>query len=339
MEEMIIRKEKFHDLVERALKEYTVVAPVDNEGVVLFRRITTPSELTLEFSNTKIPAKSILFQQTETLFTFSQRESVTIDVPEDSEKVLLLGIRPCDAQSLAVLDHVFAGELEDPYVKKRENTVLIGLSCLAPEINCFCTSVGGSPFSAEYTDIQLTDIGENYYIEAKTDKGKKVLDGMSDLFRLATEEDTEKKKELEKKALDAMKRRMDTDDIVDRLENMFESSYWRKIALKCLGCAACTYACPTCHCFDMLDEGAVTRGARIRVWDSCMYPEYTKQASGYNPRPERMNRVRNRVYHKFNYYPKNWDIMACVGCGRCISVCPVNIDIIDVINRTSEAKP
>jgi len=69
-----------------------------------------------------------------------------------------------------------------------------------------------------------------------------------------------------------------------------------------------------------------------------MYPEYTLQASGYNPRPERMNRMRNRAYHKYNYCPKNYEVTACVGCGRCIDNCPVNIDIIDVINKAGEAK-
>jgi len=83
----------------------------------------------------------------------------------------------------------------------------------------------------------------------------------------------------------------------------------------------------------------MTDGARVRVWDTCMIPEYTLQASGYNPRPVRMNRMRNRVYHKYNYYPKNLDVIACVGCGRCIDNCPVNIDIIDVVNRAGEVKP
>lgn len=188
-------------------------------------------------------------------------------------------------------------------------------------------------------DIQLTDIGKTYYVEVRTDKGKAFIESMSDLVAPATKEDEKKKKELEKKACNAIQRVMNTDGIVDRLEEMFESSYWRNVALKCLGCAACTYVCPTCHCFDMQDETAGVKGARIRVWDSCMYPEYTLHASGYNPRPERMNRVRNRVYHKYNYFPKNCDVIACVGCGRCIEVCPVNIDIIDVVNKTKEVTP
>ncbi len=333
---MILPKNKVHKLVENALKDYEVVAPTDSEGLVLFKQITNPSEVTLEFSNTVLPLKAVFFPQTETLFTFSQGKSVTINMPETTGEAVVLGVRPCDARSLVMLDHVFADEYKDPYVKKRENTILIGLNCLTPGVNCFCTSVEGGPFSGEYTDIQLTDIGENYFLEVKTDKGKAFVESLGDLVTPASEEDEKKKKELEKKAHSAIQRVMNTDGIVDRLEEMFESPFWKGIALKCLGCAACTYVCPTCHCFDMQDETTFTRGARIRVWDSCMYPEYTRHASGYNPRPERMNRVRNRVYHKYNYFPKNCDVIACVGCGRCIEVCPVNIDIIDVINKTGE---
>jgi ferredoxin len=237
-----------------------------------------------------------------------------------------------------MLDHVFADEYADPYMTKRENTVLVGLTCLDPGATCFCTSVGGGPSATEGTDILLTDLGDAYFVEIVSEKGKKLVDSV-DVLAPAAEKDEKKKKELEEKARTAIKRVMHTEGIQEKLDTLFESPLWRKIALKCLGCAACTYVCPTCHCFDMQDEIAGNKGARIRVWDSCMYPEYTVHASGHNPRPERMNRVRNRVYHKFNYFPHNCDVIACVGCGRCIAVCPVNIDIIDVINSAWEVHP
>ena len=125
---------------------------------------------------------------------------------------------------------------------------------------------------------------------------------------------------------------MKTQNIEKILDQIFENKFWEEIAKRCLGCGICTYLCPTCHCFDIQDEKKGKHGARIRVWDSCMYSEYTKQASGYNPRLYQMNRFRNRVYHKFNYFPKNSQVFGCVGCGRCIIECPVNIDIIETIN-------
>ena len=132
---------------------------------------------------------------------------------------------------------------------------------------------------------------------------------------------------------------MNIDGLVNKLDKIFDDPFWKTIAMKCLRCGICAYLCPTCHCFDIQDETTLSNGARLRVWDSCMYPEYTLHASGHNPRPARENRMRNRVYHKYNYYPKNLDVIACVGCGRCIDGCPVNIDIIDVVNRAGEVKP
>jgi ferredoxin len=187
--------------------------------------------------------------------------------------------------------------------------------------------------------VQLTDIGESFMVEVGTDKGTHFVESMGDVFEPATDEDIKKGEDIKTQAEKAIQQHMNTEDIVERLEGIFESPFWKNVAAKCLGCAACTYVCPTCHCFDMQDETAGGEGARIRVWDSCMYPEYTQHASGHNPRPARMNRIRNRVYHKFSYYPKNWSMLGCVGCGRCIEACPVNIDIIDVVNTTSEVNP
>jgi ferredoxin len=256
----------------------------------------------------------------------------------DNGKNAVFGIRPCDAKSFAIIDPVFKEDFEDPfYASKRENILRIGLSCTQPCQNCFCTSFNDSPASSKHVDLLLTDIGDNYFVEVHTEKGKQVV--KSKLFTSANKSDETKKKDVEKKAKDAITRFQKTEGIAGKLDKIFEHPFWKEVADKCLRCGTCTYLCPTCHCFDIQDEATMTKGARVRVWDTCMIPEYTLQASGYNPRPTRMNRMRNRVYHKYNYYPKNLDVIACVGCGRCIDNCPVNIDIIDVVTRAGEVKP
>ena len=337
---MVLPKDSILNLVRRMLAEYQVFGPVHDDGVTLFRQIKDPSELDLQFSNSSMPPKALLLRQTETLFKFRLGRTVKIDrvnLPDD--RTVIFGIRPCDARSLTILDQVFKGEYEDPYyLAKRKNTVLVGLSCTRPEVNCFCTSLNDGPASAENMDVLFTDIGEKYYVEVKSDKGKHLIAGMKGLLTSAKEENEKKKKEVERKAVASITRSMNIEGLVNTLDNMFENPFWQTIAMKCLGCGVCTYLCPTCHCFDIQDETTVTKGARVCVWDSCMYPEYTSQASGYNPRPGRMNRVRNRVYHKFNYFPKNLDVTACVGCGRCIDNCPVNVDIVDVVTRAQEVK-
>ena len=341
MDTLLSSKKDLPKFISELIKKNKVFAPVENNGTIIFNQISKPDEMNLDSCKSEYPPKALIFNQTETLFKFTPGTKAKIESIDLDEKKVIFGIRPCDAKSVAILDHAFSDDFKDPYfIKKRENTVLVGLSCTKPEINCFCTSFDDdTPASSKYLDILLTDIGDNYYVEVTNEKGKQLTKGMNQLLKPAKESDLKKKKEIEKKAVDMISRHQKTNGISDKLDKIFEHPMWKEIAFKCVGCGTCTYLCPTCHCFDIQDESTLTKGARIRVWDTCMNPEYTLHASGYNPRPARTNRVRNRIYHKYNYYPKNFDIIACVGCGRCIDLCPVNIDIIDVVTRAGEVKP
>lgn len=107
-----------------------------------------------------------------------------------------------------------------------------------------------------------------------------------------------------------------------------DTEFWIKQTAKCLSCGACTYLCPTCQCFTITDEGSPLEGRRLRSWDSCMSPQFTLETSGHNPRAEKFKRMRNRISHKFSYYPQSYDgAYSCVGCGRCVISCPVSLDI------------
>ena len=341
MEKYVLSKENLPKLVNGMIGKYKVFAPVDDNDVTLFKQINNPKEINLDFTNSKVPPKSLMLCQTETLFKFTpgtKGKIQSVDINNGGSAIF--GIRPCDAKSFFILDPVFKDDFEDPYyLTKRKNTVLVGLSCNQPSSNCFCTSFDDSPASSKYVDVLLTDIGDKYFVEVHSDKGKQLVKTNSILFKPATDSDGKKKKDVEKKAKDIITRSQKINGITEKLDKIFENPFWKEVADKCLRCGICTYLCPTCHCFDIQDEATMSDGARVRVWDTCMIPEYTLQASGYNPRPTRMNRVRNRVYHKYNYFPKNFDIIACVGCGRCIDGCPVNIDIIDVVTRAGEVKP
>jgi len=104
-----------------------------------------------------------------------------------------------------------------------------------------------------------------------------------------------------------------------------------------LACGTCTYVCPQCHCFNIEDRLLLDGGERVRAWDSCMYPGFTIQASGHNPRPDQAARWRQRIMHKFEYLPRNVGLYGCVGCGRCILSCPVQLDIRQVLDRVRQA--
>jgi ferredoxin len=138
-------------------------------------------------------------------------------------------------------------------------------------------------------------------------------------------------KELEDKAVQKVDASIPIDGIEKRLDLIMESPFWDRVHEGCIGCRVCTYLCPTCHCFDLCDEVSGQAGERIRVWDTCQFPLFTKHASGHNPRKNKKERLRQRFMHKFSYAVENTGVALCVGCGRCIAGCPVNLDIRDVI--------
>jgi len=232
------------------------------------------------------------------------------------------------------MDSLFSWDIDDPYfLNKREKTTLIGLACLEPGVNCFCTSVGGGPASTEGLDILLTDLGEDYLLQVLTEKGGKIKLSVEELLEEAAEDDLDTAEKLVKEATSKIGRSINTDGIQEKLPELWESPLWKNLSNSCLGCGICTFLCPTCHCFDIQDEMEGLEGRRCRVWDSCMFEEYTLHASGHNPRPSRRERLRNRINHKYSYFVQNFGKIACVGCGRCIDLCPVNIDVLDILSQ------
>lgn len=340
MKNYTIKKEKLSRFIEHLLQNYTVWGPGKDNDVLIYKEISSPKEIILDFLKVKTTLKTIVFPQTETLVQFFKENNMAIETPSPPKKnSIIFGLRPCDAKSLQILDTVFLSEYTDPfYCEKRNTTITIGLTCINPPENCFCSSVGGNPDDPTGLDILLTDLTDKYYMEIITEKGEELLKDVQGISP-ATEYDTQKKNKTCQQAKKRMSRQVSVKNIDSILDAIFDSLWWETIAQRCIGCGICTFLCPTCHCFDIQDETSQNKGARVRIWDSCMYAEYSCQASGYNPRAGQMNRVRNRIYHKFNYLPKNNKVLGCVGCGRCIDECPVHIDIIDIIAQARVVKP
>ena len=285
------------------------------------------------YRNTVIPPKAILFPPVEEMFSFQkEKEGYHIELPASEEhKQLIFGIRPCDAKALALLDTTFKDVYPDPYyLSKRNNTILIGLGCTNPYDSCFCTSLGSSPTDSTNVDLMLTDVGDQFLVELISDKGKELMANIS-LAEEATEADEARAKEAREAAYNKVTRHLDTKDIGEKLLANFDNQdYWEKIAAKCVSCGICTFFCPTCYCFDINDELVKNRGSRFRSWDSCAFPLYTKMPME-NPRLEKWQRVRQKVCHKYEFYPINFNVIACTGCGRCIRLCPVNWDITQAL--------
>lgn len=335
MKAKILEKEKIQDFIEELIKEHKVFTPVKINNHFRFKEISGREKINLDYQNTKIPPKEVFLPQTEILFTFRKsKEGIELkDTQSQKEKRVLLGIRPCDARAMVYLDKFFSsGEYKDKmYLEKRENTAIIGLACNRPLSTCFCSPLGGSPFGKEGLDLLLQDINNAYLIEALTNRGEKLIE-KAQWLKDASKTDLEKSKTASVNAENAIKKTIKVEGLENKLDSMFESPLWDQINQKCIGCGVCSYLCPTCTCFDVMDEVTSTGGRRVRIWDTCQFPLFTCEASGFNPRPSGKERMRQRIMHKFNYFPKDFDNFSCVGCGRCIQACPVNLDIREVIN-------
>jgi len=336
-----LRKERLQGFLERLLEEREVFAPRRKGDAVVLERIDSAGDVLLDDENTQASPKFALFPQRETLFEYraGTKGEVVLEVPRgEAKNQVLFGVRPCDARGLLLLDRVFSADCSDPYYgDKRARTVIIGMGCVHPNPACFCRSVGGGPCSAEGSDLFFLDLGDRFLVEAASDKGSALLEDQD------LEEADETSLALSRgirEAAEASMGRLDVrENLGERLNRIFEDPAWKDLAETCLGCGICTYLCPTCHCFDLCDEGTGQGGQRIRVWDSCQFPLFTRQASGFNPRPTVKERFRQRIMHKFSYLPETHGMPGCVGCGRCITECPVNLDIREVITTLSEGNP
>lgn len=205
---------------------------------------------------------------------------------------------------------------------------MIGAACLEMDSSCFCTSMDGAPDDAAGMDLMLSGVDGGYALQVITEKGKRLLQDLE---------------------LPKFKGELPSPHLNEHLPTPgkgvwtthFNDSFWMKVSERCLSCRACAYVCPTCRCFDVRDELLPSGNGRslyerIRCWDSCAGPVYRRVAGGHNPRDMKGERLRNRFYCKFHYYPEQYGPLACTGCGRCIDVCPVNIDISEVLGYLVE---
>ncbi len=336
MEYRLIKKDKLRSLFSAAASEYTVWAPVMGVSEPEFGRISPEKEeeIVLDYQNIKLSPKGIFFPQTETLLTYDYDH--VEDVPEIEEKPLVFGSRPCDALALTYFDKIFSAEnkgYEDPYyLKRREGSVVVSMACGTPCASCFCSSVGGGPADTKGSDVMVTALDGELLFQAVSEKGKAFMESYAGSFGEAGEARIDAAARQAETAKSEMQEiSIDPEAVKKNMDGHFNAAVWNRMTQNCIGCGACTYLCPTCYCFDIADEGRMYKGRRIRTWDSCQYSKFTMHASGHNPRTDKTQRLRQRFMHKFSYTVENTGDIFCVGCGRCIVHCPVNLDIREFI--------
>ena len=345
MVEKIFTKEEWKGSLAALGKDYRVFVPVrEGDDYHSFRPLEKGTEPDFEFQNTRLSPKSLILPQSERMFEYSLEEGsgeahILKDVQKDFSPRAVVGIRPCDALALQRVNINFdTPEYRDPWwVGYLESSTFVGLGCNEPCATCFCTSVGGDPFGEQGLDVLLHDLGDRFMAKALTEKGEALMEKVAG----ASPADENVLNEAETLALSARERIVSTVPTNQlkqkKVTDLFDAPFWEEVAFSCINCGTCTFLCPTCWCFDIQDEVLGKEGDRIRNWDACMFPLFTLHGSGHNPRDKKAPRVRQRFMHKLKYYVDKYENgVACVGCGRCVQFCPVNIDIRDVFVLMNE---
>jgi len=310
---------------------YRVVVPAEDGEVVRYTEWTPEATIRTDAFPVN-SAKDFLLPRSEVIDRYELQgdDFVPKEVQPEAPKTALLAVRPCDAQALAMLDTIFNWDFEDElYNARRAATTVVPMVCTEADAQCFCTSVGGAPDSSAGADAMLrpADGGTKFILEPLTKKGEALVEAAGAAL---TDGEAEPDPPAEVPV------RFDPEQVRAWLDENFESDLWDLMSLACLGCGACAYACPTCHCFDIQDEKSGSEVVRLRNWDSCGFGLFTQHAGGHNPRPDQAARWRNRVMHKFSYIPERFSLVGCTGCGRCARVCPAGMAMLDSCVRIEE---
>ncbi|MRS01708.1 hydrogenase subunit beta [bacterium] len=315
--------EKLYNALSETRKIYAPVLAEDKQITYCYN--PSFAEVTFDHIRSTMSPKNVLFPKVENLFYYTNEKTESVISVLDLNKipeVVLWGAHPCDTAAIDVLRSIFCWDIKDEFFAKRlEKLVVIGLSCHQSDEYCFCTSTGIAPDSKNGSDILLSRLqGGDYQAEILTEKGQSIVDSSPELFEPVTGEQV---------VITEVKQKFDNRQVTEKLATGFEHPFWVSNSLRCIGCGACAYLCPTCACFDIQDETTGKKGRRYRSWDSCGFGLFTLHTSGHNPRSVQSQRWRQRIMHKFSYMPERNESLGCVGCGRCSSGCPVDMNIAE----------
>lgn len=340
-----------------AERGYELVGPTERDGAIVLDRIDGLADLPVgvrdeqgwgsyrltERGDERLfgyvhgpdSAKRFLFPGRELLGTVRRDEEdrLVFEAPdEEPPRYAILGLRACDLRAVEVQDRVFLGGPVDDasYAYRRRGAFLIGVDCDEPGGTCFCASMGTGPACTSGFDLALTEIEDGFLARAGSPVGEEVLEAVDPPE--ATDEQRAEGEARVRRARKRMGRVLATGDLPGLLYRNREHPRWADVAERCLACGNCTSVCPTCFCHDVVDGVNLsgTRATRTREWASCFSEEYS-HIVGTEVRTSREARYRQWLTHKFASWIDQFDTSGCVGCGRCITWCPVGIDVTEEI--------
>ncbi len=332
---------------------YTTVGPTLVDGVIGYDTVSSSDDLPVGWTDYQAPGgyalrrrdderlfgyvvgpqswKRFLYPARSVVWAGSRTETGWEDLPPpEPPAYAFIGVRGCELAAIRIQDRVFMGETRptDPtYAERRRRAFIVAVDCVEPGAQCFCTSMGTGPAAGEGHDLALTEMGDGkFVVSIGSEAGGGVLDRIT--VGDATSRDADHRRLLLESAEHAMTNHLETEGLRDLLVANVEHPHWDRVAERCLGCTNCTLVCPTCFCSTIEDElsldGAVA--SRIRSWDSCFTVDFA-YIHGGSMRSSRSARYRQWLTHKLATWVDQFDTFGCVGCGRCITWCPVGIDL------------
>lgn len=311
--------------LDKAAADYQLAALTKQEGNVLFDLVGNSQEIEWAYAPTVLSPKKFFFPQEEVVVEYTADGTITPKI--DAPPLVLVGIHPCEANALHILDEAFAESHGDPnYLAKREASVVICLDCQdVCDEHAFCYRVNSQYAEAGY-DLMLHAMNGEYAITVKTEKGNAFVEKY--LSTTAVDRAAfERFQQAKAAAFGQYAPFPNLEDLPDVFEANKDHAVWQEEGDRCLSCGACIMVCPTCYCFDVADELALNlqRGERIRRWDACMLSGFAKVGSGENFREQAEDRLKHRMYRKFDYLMVKHGQSGCVGCGRCVRACLAEI--------------
>lgn len=351
----LIPKEEIFKLLELLFEEgYDVVAPVLRDGVICLEEISSPEEIARwvqeeqKKGSYRVIEGELFFgyvhgYDSVKRFLHPPRMSLMRITPDLRQEFLLkkkryafIALRGCDLKAVEILDDVFLGGLKDPYYASlREEAFIVALNCPKPSSTCFCTSMGTGPEVRGGYDVLLSEIGRGFLIRAGSERGEEIVSRLEG--REAGEEELREERKVIERAESIIRRRVRTEGLPEKLLERIGSPLWDEIGKRCLACGSCAMVCPTCFCYEVLDEVSLdgAESLRERRWDVC-FRESFSAIHGVPLRGSISSRYRQWLMHKFSYWVGQFGKFGCVGCGRCVTWCPVGIDITEEVRRISE---
>ncbi len=333
IQQHVLPREKLQEAIQRLfqLPDQVVAPTTAPRGDICFQPVSSAPEVELDFGNSLVSPVQYIVPSEEVIFEYHQREPGPPEIvaPPAPSLQIILGIRPCDVAAIQYLDNFFIERepVDSLYEARRQQTTLIALACPEPVADtCFCTCCeGGGLYAREGFDVQLSLVEGQYLVEVATEKGQRICQLWDDLLSAATQEIVEARDAQEKQAiyartgpdanLAAAIRRITADAV--------NPEVWEAVGHDCYSCGGCSYLCPVCTCYDVVDINYDdNHGVRVRRTDSCRLGGFTREASGHIPRDTAASRARWYAYHKLSHdYYEQQARYGCVGCGRCIITC------------------